>query len=204
MRPLTLLLALAVTSSLSAQDFDTTTVFGRVMQRRSDRIRQNPAFQAAGVRSHMTEADLSRLEDSDLVRMAGLMFRTMMGPNGDCTNLESQPKFDIQDMLDPGMDSLEAESWAGVMERLAALVTDSSPPRLAATPEQASALFRALYNHADGKERLTFDKAVAVAGTAPCRFFSWLVDRIMVKPPATAAPIVRQFFAIGHAQRSKP
>ena len=196
-----LLLALAI-SPLAAQDFDTTTVFGRVMQRRSDRIRQNPVIREAGGEVKMNESDIARLDDSDLVRVARLIFQSFLGPNGDCANLQGRPRVGIQEMLDPGMDSLEAESWAGVMERLAALATDSSPPRATATPEQVSALFRAIYHHSTTKERLAFDKAVALAGPAPCRFFSWIANRIVVKPPATAAPIVRHFFAIGHAERS--
>lgn len=196
-----LLLLMLLASPLAAQDFDTTTVFGRVMQRRMADLDENPAFTGSELLDGPLGRSFSRLNDTLLVALARLMADGMSRvPAGRCNLLGSPDDQTAMTALAGGSDSLEAERWAALIEEILWLEVEDAPVGAVASPDVGMGTFMGLMVRASPKELLAIRKARENRTEGACLMVPWILRQIARKTPTRAGPVLRFFFLTADAQ----
>jgi hypothetical protein len=181
---------------LAAQDFDTTTVFGRAMQRRlaADPTLTESDFSAVG-------RDLSRLDDTMVVAFARLMAAGIGRiPAEHCDILDRQDDFGFMNVLAGGADSSEAEQWVTVLGEIFRPQIENTPVGAVAPPGVAAAMLTALTTRTSPKEQQAFAKARRLQVQGPCLMMPLVLGRLAGKNPGHVAPILRFVFLSADAR----
>ncbi|HEV8125009.1 MAG TPA: hypothetical protein VGP80_12230 [Gemmatimonadales bacterium] len=202
-----LLLLTLATTPLAAQ-FDTSTVAGRVLERRmaaledDSTIKQFADLGRLDYASGLGAANLARLDDQSVLLFARLLSRGMVRTSAeDCARVMGSPTGGDEFWLIMGQsaDSLEAEEWATLLTQVVWAEVEQRSPNPVATPGQVELALISVIRHSPGKQQEMIGK-IAQGPDAACRLTPWMMTRLMVKTPAHAATLIRGMMGAGSSQ----
>lgn len=200
---LLLLLTLSTTSTLVAQ-LDSTTVFTRVFTRRMEALAQDPQVkemeQTGGIGGlgAMNASALNRLDDGSVVLFAQLLSSLLTKADMDqCALAMSGNGEQFFVVAQAVSDSVEAEGWSTLIERLVWISINEDPPGVTADPAVVNQAMIAIMLRGTDKERELIDKSQVHPEWAACLLTPWVISHLARKPPASAAPLIRGLLAIG-------
>ena len=207
LRPLLLtLLALGAVPSLPAQEFDSTTVFGRIYTRRMAALAEDPTMkEMAELNSLPTDAfnpsQFTHLDDASVVLFARLMSQTLDRLNfAECVAAMTGQGDELMQTVARVTDSVAAEQWVALLERVVWSAVNDDPPGATASPDQVGNAFRSILAHSDQRRQAFITKASETSGLAACELTPWLLRVLAAKRPERAAPLLRGVFAIGSSE----
>lgn len=202
-----LLVALSATTPLAAQ-FDTTTVAGRVLQRRVSAMEVDSTLKGyvdQGVISYesgLDAANLFRMDDQAVLLFAHLLSRVIESTSPEeCTQIMNSAGGgqDFWLLVGRTADSLEAEDWARLLTQMVWNQVEQRPAGTVATADDVQGVLVSLIQHSPAKEQ---EMVVKAAGRpdAGCLLTPWMMNRLVIKNSPRAAALIRGLMASGSSQ----
>jgi hypothetical protein len=188
-------------TALPAQEFDSTTVFGRVYTRRMAALAEDPVLKdLGGTNSLQVDAfDVSQfatLDDETVMLFARLLSQTLDQLNfAECVAAMGGNADGFMDTLLRVSDSVAAEQWVTVLERVVWSSVNGDPPGPAAAAAQVRNAFRSILYHGDARRQAFITKGSQSDALLSCEVTPWLLRLLAAKKPERIAPLLRGIFA---------
>ena len=194
--PVVLALLTLAATPLAAQ-WDTTTAFGRVVQRRFAEIAPPDSALRPGETQH--SGPLVRwMSDSTVIDYTqfNIEFYRRVSPR-ECFLAFAAPDgaADLFRLMQLRSDSSDAERLAGYIALAGRNLTEREPAQLIASATQVQKMMRGMLSHASPKEGRFIRKQVMTQPGKTCVLIPWVLRRLVGKSPARIAPVLRMMLA---------
>jgi hypothetical protein len=203
-----LLLLLALDPADALAQFDSTTVFGRLVNRRFEQLVEDPAFLALNTSGGVEAIDwdnieLGTLDDPTLVnlfRMVGVALRRMTPEQ--CTRALSSGEMEMMMIMGSTVpDSVEAEEWADMMEQVFWAGAMPGPMGTVAPPDQVAELAgKILLGLPLDTRRLMVTLRDQDDSGSTCAVVPMVLGKLSAGDPALAAPMIRGLMSMGERE----
>jgi hypothetical protein len=207
-RPLALAMVMAALARLTYAQTREEPVMARVLVRRLERMLADPSVRHLTTASTPLElmraspiGDLSRLDDSSLVRYTAAFGAILdAAPESVCAHLwDPQQGVTSSAFLEvaASADSVHAEGYVDLVERLVWAGLRSTPPGRRATARQVQDAVARLTTALPSSERRRLERLNLTTGSTlgeRCFFVRSTFHRLQLLRPSEAGPLLRAFY----------